>query len=475
MIKRFFSTKIKYDLAIIGGGPGGYVAAIKAGQLGLKTACIEGRGALGGTCLNVGCIPSKTLLNISHKYHDLYNLNKIGLSAENPSFNWDSILERKKSVVTGLTGGIEFLFKKNKVDYIKGWGSFENKNTIKVSDNGNTSMLEAENIIIATGSEPSKLPGFEYDEEKIISSTGALSLKEVPKKMVVIGAGVIGLELGSVYNRMGTEVVVIEYADKIFPALDEQIAKEFLKTLKKDKIMFHFGKKCTKGTKLPNGKVLVQYQDLKTGKEESIETDVCLISTGRVPYTKNLGLEKLLIKQDKIGRVEINNNFQTNVPNIYAIGDVIEGPMLAHKAEEEGIAVVEYLKGRNVHLNYSAIPGVVYTYPEIAYVGLNEDELKARNVSYKVGLFNLNANSRHRANLDDSAGLVKILAESQTGRILGAHIMAPTAGDLIQELVLAIEYGASAEDIARTSHAHPSLSEALKEAALSAYFKAIHS
>ena len=476
MLKRFFSNKIKYDLTIIGGGPGGYVAAIKAAQLGLKTACIEGRGQLGGTCLTVGCIPSKTLLNISHRYHDLHSLKKVGLNAENFSYDWDKVLAQKQNVIDGLCGGIEFLFKKNKVDYIKGWASFENENKLKVkNDKGEESFVESENICIATGSEPASLPGFEFDEEKILSSTGALALKEVPKKMVIIGAGVIGLELGSVYRRMGTEVTVIEYANTLFPALDSQLGKEFLKSLKKDKIKFKFNKRCIKGTKLPNGNVEVEFEDLETKKIETFESDVCLIATGRLPYTKDLGLEKLNIKKDKIGRIEINDNFQTNSENIYAIGDVIEGPMLAHKAEEEGVAIAEYLTGRNVHLNYSAIPGVIYTYPELAYVGLTEEELKEKNVPYKVGLFNLNANSRHRANLDKSSGFVKVLASKEDGRILGAHIMAPNAGDLIQEFVLAIEYGASAEDIARTCHAHPSLSEALKEAALAAYFKPIHS
>lgn len=476
MLKRFFSTKLKYDLTIIGGGPGGYVTAIKAAQLGLKTACIESRGALGGTCLTVGCIPSKTLLNISHKYHDLHSLKKIGINAENPSYDWATVLDKKQNVIDGLCGGIEFLFKKNKVDYIKGFGSFENENTIRVVDSeGRESFVESENVVVATGSEPASLNGFEVDEETIVSSTGALALKQVPEKMVIIGAGVIGLELGSVYRRMGADVTVIEYADRIFPALDSQLGKEFLKSLKKDKMKFKFNKRCIKGTKLPNGNVEVQFEDLKTKKIETLESNVCLISTGRIPFTKNLNLEKLKINKDKLGRIKINDNFQTNIPNIYAIGDVVEGPMLAHKAEEEGVAVAEFLTGRNVHLNYSAIPGVIYTYPELAYVGLTEEELKEKKVSYKVGLFNLNANSRHRANLDNTSGLVKVLASEEDGRILGAHIMAPNAGDLIQEFVLAIEYGASAEDIARTCHAHPSLSEALKEAALAAYFKPIHS
>jgi dihydrolipoamide dehydrogenase len=477
MLKRVFSTANKhYDLAVIGGGPGGYVGAIKAAQLGLKTVCIEKRGALGGTCLNVGCIPSKTLLNISHKYHEMLHADNFGLHCEKPTYNWSEILNKKEGVIKGLTGGIEYLFKKNKVDYVKGWGSFQDQNNIIVKgQDGKEEVINAKNIMIATGSEPKILPGFKFDEKIFVSSTGALALKEVPKHLIIIGAGVIGLELGSVYRRMGAEVTVIEFADRVCPTLDTDIGKEFQKALKKDGIKFMFLKKSLKGEIDPTtNEAIVDVEDIKTGQKEQIRGDVCLISTGRRPFTDNLGLEKLKIPVDNLGRVIINERFQTNYENIYAIGDVVEGPMLAHKAEEEGIAVAEYLSGHDIHLNYNAIPGVIYTNPEIAFVGKTEQQLIAEKVEYKVGLFPLSANSRARANLEIYNGLVKILADKKTDRILGAHIMSPNAGDLIHELVIAIEYGASSEDIARTSHAHPSISEAIREASLAAYSKAIH-
>ena len=476
ILKRFFSTKKSYDLTIIGGGPGGYVAAIKAAQLGLKTACIEKRGALGGTCLNVGCIPSKTLLQISHKYHDMLHAKTWGLIAENPKYDWNVIQKNKSDVVSGLTKGIEYLFNKNKVDYLKGHGKITGEHTISVTGNDNeTFEVESKNILIATGSEPKKLQNFPLDEKRFISSTGALSLPEVPKKLIVIGAGVIGLELGSVYHRMGTEVTFIEYFPTICPTLDKDICKEFTKALVKDGIKFHFNKKCTKGVYTQDGKgVEVHFEDAKTGETSTLEADYCLIATGRNPYTKNLGLEELNIEMDKFGRVVIDEQFRTNMKNIFAIGDAVEGPMLAHKAEEEGVAVAELLAGHDIHINYNAIPGVIYTYPEIAFVGHTEDKLKEFGVEYKVGIFPLVANSRYRANLDSFGGMVKILADKKTDRLLGAHIMAPNAGDLIHELVMGIEYGASTEDIARLSHAHPSLSEAIKESALAAYFKPIH-
>ena len=474
MIKRFFSTAPKYDVTVIGGGPGGYVAAIKAAQLGLKTACVEKRGSLGGTCLNVGCIPSKALLQISHKYHDMLHAKDWGLSVENPSYDWEKVQGAKDKTVTGLTKGIEYLFKKNNVDYFKGHGRISEKNQVSVS--GETeAKINSDNIIIATGSDVKGLPNFPLDENRFVSSTGALALKEVPKKMVVIGAGVIGLELGSVYRRMGTEVTFIEYFPRISPFLDSDIGKEFQRQLTKDGIKFHFNKKCTKGvyTKDGNG-VEVHFEDNKTGDQTMLEADICLIATGRNPYTADLGLEELGIQKDKMGRVVINEKFQTSHSNIYAIGDVVEGPMLAHKAEEEGVAVAEYLSGKDIHLNYNAIPGVIYTYPEIAFVGHTEDKLKELGVEYNKGVFPLSANSRHKANLDKSGGMVKILSDKKTDRILGAHIMAPSAGDLIHELVIGIEYGASSEDIARICHAHPSLSEAVKEAALATFSKAIH-
>ncbi len=478
MLRKLFSSSNKtYDVAIIGGGPGGYVGAIKAAQLGLKTVCIEKRGSLGGTCLNVGCIPSKTLLNISHKYHDMLHAKDYGLICDKPSYDWNVILNKKEGVIKGLTGGIEYLFKKNQVDYVKGTASFKENNSLKVILNeGKEEIINAKNIIIATGSEPKTLPGFVFDEKKIISSTGALSLTTVPKKMIVIGAGVIGLELGSVYRRMGTEVTVIEYANTVCPTLDQDLSKEFLKALKKDGIKFLFGKKSLGGEiDSVTGEVNVTIQDAKTEEKEILKADVCLVATGRKPFTQGLGLENINVKVDNLGRVPINEYFQTNIQNVFAIGDVVEGPMLAHKAEEEGVALAEYLSGHEIHLNYNAIPSVIYTHPEVASVGKSEQQLKEAGVEYKVGLFPLTANSRARANLDAYGGFVKILADKKTDRILGGHIIGPNAGDLIHELVIAVEYGASSEDIARASHAHPSVSEAIKEAALAAYFKPIHS
>ena len=477
MLRRFFATGAKhYDLAVIGGGPGGYVGAIKAAQLGLKTACIEKRGALGGTCLNVGCIPSKTLLNISHKYHEMTHAANFGLSVEKASFNWPDILGKKDSVVKGLTGGIEYLFKKNKVDYIKGFGVLEDQHTILVRSGENAEeRISAKSIMIATGSEAKVLPGFKFDEKVFVSSTGALSLAGVPKHLIIIGAGVIGLELGSVFRRLGSAVTVVEFADRVCPTLDGDVGKHFQRALVSDGFKFLFGKKSTRGVIDPaTNEALVDVEDIKTGEKTQLRGDVCLISTGRRPFTDSLGLERLKIPMDAQGRILINERFQTNYDNIYAVGDVVEGPMLAHKAEEEGIAVAEFLAGRDIHLNYNAIPGVIYTNPEIAFVGKTEEQLKAEKVDYKVGLFPLSANSRARANLETYSGLVKVLADRKTDRILGAHIMAPNAGDLIHEMVIAIEYGASAEDIARTSHAHPSVSEAIREASLAAYSQAIH-
>lgn len=477
IIRRFFSTKKQYDVTIIGGGPGGYVAAIKAAQLGLSTACIEKRGSLGGTCLNVGCIPSKTLLQISHKYHDMVHASQWGLNVDKPGYDWAAIQKNKDGVVRDLTKGIEYLFSKNKVDYIKGHGKLTSKNTISIlgENDQESSEIETKNVIIATGSQVKPLQNFPLDEKRFVSSTGALSLPEVPKKLIIIGAGVIGLELGSVYRRMGTEVTFIEYFPTICPTLDKDIIKEFTRSLTKDGVKFYFNKKCTKGVYTSdNNGVEVHFEDAKTGEKSTLQADYCLISTGRSPYTKNLGLEELGVQLDKAGRININDQFKTNVDNIYAIGDVVEGPMLAHKAEEEGIAVAELLAGHDIHINYNAIPGVIYTYPEIAQVGHTEDKLKELGVEYKVGKFPLSANSRYRANMESTGGLVKILTDKTTDRILGAHIMSPNAGDLIHELVMGIEYGASAEDVARFSHAHPSLSEAIKESAMAAYFKPIH-
>ena len=477
-LRRMMSTTTKeVDVAIIGGGPGGYVAAIKAAQLGLSTACIEKRGSLGGTCLNVGCIPSKTLLNISHKYHDMFEMKNLGLSFENPSFDWGKILSEKQKVVKGLTGGIEFLFKKNGVDYILGHGKLSGTNDIDITEGTHQgTKVKAKNIILATGSIPSTLPGFEIDNKVFLDSTGALELESVPEDIIVIGAGVIGMELGSVYGRMGSKVTVIEYADRISPAMDKEVSNKWLRILKKDGFKFNFNKKCLKGTVNPEtGKAEVLVEDLKSGKQETLTASKVLLATGRKPYTWGLGLEELGIETDKMGRVVINEKFQTSTNNVYAIGDLVDGPMLAHKAEEEGIAVVEYLSGKSIHLNYNAIPGVVYTYPEIASVGFTEEQLKENNIKYKNGNFPMSANSRARANIEKYDGFVKILTCAESDRILGAHIIAPSAGELIQELAMGIEYSATSEDIARTPHAHPGLSEAVKEAALAAHFKAIHS
>jgi dihydrolipoamide dehydrogenase len=471
------SSSVKeVDVAVIGGGPGGYVAAIKAAQLGLSTACIEKRGSLGGTCLNVGCIPSKTLLNISHKFHDIADLKKLGISFENPQVDWAKILTEKEKVVKGLTGGIEYLFKKNGVDYILGHGKVNPGNEVEVIEGTHQgTKIKAKNIILATGSIPSSLPGFEIDNSVFLDSTGALELEKIPEDMIVIGAGVIGMELGSVYGRFGTKVSVIEFADRISPALDKEVSSKWQKILKKDGFKFHFNKKCLKGSINPDtGKGEVLVEDLKTGKQETYTAEKVLMATGRKPYTWGLGLEELNVEMDKMGRVVINEKFQTSLENVYAIGDIVDGPMLAHKAEEEGVAVAEFLSGKNIHLNYNAIPGVIYTYPEIASVGFTEEQLIANGIKYKKGNFPMSANSRARANIEKYDGLVKILACEETDRILGAHIIAPSAGELIQSLVMGIEYSATSEDIARTPHAHPGLSEAVKEAALATHFKAIH-
>jgi len=471
--KNFASTQ--YDLCIVGGGPGGYVAAIKAGQLGLKTVCVEKRGALGGTCLNVGCIPSKALLNISHKYEDANkHFKDLGLVVEGGvKVDFAKVMSKKEEIVKGLTGGIEYLFKKNKVDYVKGWGTFKDANTIVAKTaEGKEETISAKNIMIATGSEVIKLPFLPLDEEVFVSSTGALSLKKIPEHLIVIGAGVIGTELGSVYKRLGSKVTVIEYGDRVAPFLDVEVSKAFQKSLEKQGLVFKLGTKVTGGKRTGNSAEVVM-EAVKGGSQETLKADVVLVCTGRRPNTDNLGAQDLGLKMDKIGRIEINNHFQTNIPNIYAIGDVVTGPMLAHKAEEEGIACVEMLAGKGGHVNYEAIPNVIYTHPEVASVGRSEEELKRDGVEYKKGSFPFMANSRAKANVD-SDGLIKVLTDSKTDRILGVHIIGPNAGEMIAEAVLGLEYGASAEDIARTCHAHPTLSEALKEACMAAYDKPIH-
>lgn len=462
----------KFDVTVIGGGPGGYVCAIRSSQLGLKTACIESRGTLGGTCLNIGCIPSKSLLNLSENFHKAKNFEKFGIETGEIKLNLEKMMKNKDKAVTVLTKGVEFLLKKNKVTYFKGTGSFKNQNQISIINNKEETTIETKNTIISTGSEPVSLRGIEFDEEKILSSTGALSISKLPKKMVVVGGGYIGLEMGSVWSRLGTEVQVIEFLDHIIPEMDKEISTEFMKILKKQGIKFELKTKVEKIIKSKNGVIIETFS--KEGKKNKFEADVVLISVGRRPYTKNLNLEKMGVELDKRGSVKVNKNFQTNIKNIYAIGDVIEGPMLAHKAEEEGIAVAELISGQSGHVNYDTIPGVVYTSPEVASIGKTEEQLKEKGINYKIGKFPFLANSRAKV-IDESEGFVKILADSTTDKVLGVHIIGQHAGEMIAEMSVAMEFGASSEDIARTCHAHPTFSEAIKEAALSVEKRQIHS
>ena len=463
----------KFQATIIGGGPGGYVCAIRLAQLGIKTACIESRETLGGTCLNIGCIPSKSLLNLSEYFHRAKNFTKIGIEVGDVKLNLPKMMQNKDKAVTNLTKGIEFLFKKNKVTYFKGTGRFKSVNQISILDKNNKeTIIETEKTIISTGSEPMELPGIKFDEKRILSSTGALSLSLLPKKMVVIGAGYIGLELGSVWSRLGTEVHVVEFLDHITPGMDKEISKEFMKILIKQGLNFHLQTKVDSIKKDKKG-VMIKTTD-KTGKKIVFESDVVLISVGRKPYTKNLNLEKINIKLDNKKKIKVNKNFETNIPNIYAIGDVINGPMLAHKAEEEGIALAELISGQSGHVNYDVIPGVVYTSPEVASIGKTEEQLKNMNHAYKVGKFPFMANSRAKT-INEPEGFVKILADEKTDKVLGVHMIGSHAGEIIAEMALAMEFGASSEDIARTCHAHPTFSEAIKEAALSVDKRAIHS
>ncbi len=462
-----------FDLIVIGGGPGGYVCAIRAAQLGLKTACVESRGSLGGTCLNVGCIPSKSLLNLSENFHKAKkDFNQQGIEIEGIKLNIEKMMSNKNKSIQVLTKGVEFLFKKNKVTYIKGKGVIFSKNDVVVYDNNKKTNYKSKNIVIATGSDVASLPGIKIDEKKIISSTGALSLNKVPKKLAVIGGGYIGLEMGSVWSRLGSEVTVIEYLDFITPGMDREISNEFKKILIKQGIKFKMGSKVN-SVKNIGEKVSINYTDIKNSKDETLEVDKVLVSVGRKPYTEGLNLTKVGIKKDNKGRIEVNDKLQTSVQNIYAIGDVIKGPMLAHKAEEEGIAVAEILAGQAGHVNYDVIPGVIYTSPEVASVGKTEEELKEENKNYKVGKFPFLANSRAKVN-NETEGFVKILADSKSDKVLGVHIIGPHSGDMIAEMALAMEFGASAEDIARTCHAHPTHTEAIKEAALAVDKRPIH-
>jgi len=463
----------KFQAVVIGGGPGGYVCAIRLSQLGLKTACIESRGSLGGTCLNVGCIPSKSLLNLTEEFNKLKGLANKGIEISDIKLNLNKMMKSKDKAVTVLTKGVEFLLKKNKVTYFKGHGSFKSKNEILIKDDQNKErVIQTEKTVIATGSVAVPLPGIEIDEKIIVSSTGALKLDKVPKKMVVVGGGYIGLEMGSVWSRLGAEVQVIEFLDHITPGMDKEISSEFMKILKKQGMKFNMQNKVKTITKNNSGAV-VSTTD-KDGNKSSFECDVVLISVGRKPNTKGLNLDVLGIDLDQSKRIKTDKNFKTNIENIYAIGDVIDGPMLAHKAEDEGIAVAENIVGQSGHVNYETIPGVIYTTPEVASIGKTEEQLKELNKKYKVGKFSFMANSRAKA-IDDAEGFVKILADEHTDKVLGAHIIGPHAGELIAEIGIAMEFGASSEDIARTCHAHPTFSEAVKEAALSVDKRAIHS
>jgi dihydrolipoamide dehydrogenase len=459
----------QYDVIIIGAGPGGYVSAIRCAQLGLKTAVVEGRETLGGTCLNVGCIPSKALLHATHMLHEAeHNFADMGLKGKSPSVDWNQMKSYKSDVVGQNTGGIEFLFKKNKVDWIKGWGSIPEAGKVKVGDDTH----EAKKIVIASGSVPASLPGVEVDEKIVVTSTGALELGKIPKSLVVIGAGVIGLEMGSVYARLGAEVTVIEYLDAITPGMDGEVQKTFQRTLKKQGLNFIMGA-AVQSVETLKTKAKVNYKLRKDDSTHQLDADTVLLATGRKPYTDGLGLAELGVEMTKRGQIATDDHWQTSVKGIYAIGDAIEGPMLAHKAEDEGMAVAEVLAGKHGHVNYGVIPGVIYTHPEVANVGATEESLKEQGRAYKVGKFSFMGNGRAKA-VFAGDGFVKILADKETDRILGAHIIGPAAGDLIHEICVAMEFGASAQDLAMTCHAHPTYSEAVREAALACGDGAIH-
>lgn len=464
----------KYDVTIIGAGPGGYVAAIRCAQLGLKVALIEKYDSLGGTCLNVGCIPSKALLDSSHHYYEAVNhFKKHGIDIKDISIDFKQMVDRKNEVVSQTCDGITFLMKKNKVDVYTGLGSFKDTTHVNVTKkDGTVETLESTNIIIATGSKPASFPFIKLDKKRVITSTEALSLKEIPKHLVVIGGGVIGLELGSVYKRLGAEVSVIEYMPSIISTMDKMLQKELQKTLKKQGIKFYTSHKVTDVSS--KGKEVIIKAENKKGEPVVFNGDYCLVSVGRKAYTDNLGLDKVGIKTDQRGKVEVNHLLQTNVSNIYALGDLVKGPMLAHKASEEGEFVAEVIAGQKPHIDYNLIPGVVYTWPEVAAVGKTEEQLKEAGINYKVGSFPMRALGRARASMDLD-GQVKILADAKTDEILGVHMIGARAADMIAEAVTAMEFRASSEDIARTSHAHPTFTEAIKEACMAVENRAIHS
>jgi len=470
--RRNFATHDDVDLVVIGSGPGGYVGAIKAAQLGMKTVCIEKNPTLGGTCLNVGCIPSKALLNNSHYFHMAHSgdLAKRGIECGEVKLNLEKLMGEKTKAVSALTGGIKMLFKGNKITHLEGHGTITGPNQVSVlgPDGAVTEVVNTKNIMIATGSEVTPFPGITVDEETIVSSTGALSLKAVPEKMIIIGAGVIGVELGSVWSRLGSHVTAIEFLGHVGGmGIDMEIAKQFQRVCVKQGLKFKLNTKVT-AAKKENGKIIVSVEGVKDGKTEDLEADVLLVCVGRRPYTDKLGLEGVGIERDDRGRVPVNSRFQTVLPNIYAIGDCIQGPMLAHKAEDEAIIACEGMVGGPVHIDYNCVPSVIYTHPEVAWVGKNEEDLKAEGVAYNVGKFPFAANSRAKCN-NETDGLVKVLGDKTTDRLLGVHIMGPGAGEMINEAVVALEYGASCEDIARVCHAHPTCSEALREANLAAW------
>ena len=459
-----------YDVIVIGSGPGGYVCAIRCAQLGLKVACVEGRETLGGTCLNVGCIPSKALLHASHQLHEAqHNFPKMGLKGKAPSVDWKQMLAYKEETIGANTSGIKFLFKKNKVDWIKGWAEIPAAGKVKVGKETH----EAKNIVIASGSDVATLPGVEIDEKIVVSSTGALELGKIPKKMVVIGAGVIGLELGSVYARLGASVKVIEFLDTITPGMDAEVKRQFQRLLTKQGLEFQLGA-AVQGVAVKGSKAKVSYKLRSDDSEHVEDADIVLVATGRKPYTDGLALEALGVAMEERGQIKTDAHWQTSVKGIYAIGDCIAGPMLAHKAEDEGMAVAETIAGQKPHVNYGVIPGVIYTHPEVANVGATEEQLKEAGRNYKVGRFSFMGNGRAKANFA-ADGFVKILADKDSDRILGAHIIGPMAGDLIHEICVAMEFGAAAEDLARTCHAHPTYSEAVREAALACGDGPIHS